>query len=314
MVSDATPDAEAAAWIARLQSPDRSDATETALKTWLLADPANADAFERATEIWTMIPGAALYRENPAPAPAARPSARYRQLALAASILLLVAVGAAWFALTGDPGYSTRVGEQKIATLEDGSRIALNTDTEVEVDYSPGTRRIRLRRGEAIFEVAPDARRPFIVEAGETQIGAIGTKFLVRRGANGVAVTLIEGKVSVRTPRPGRGAAPPATMLVPGERLTANPELPPTIDRPAVEAVTAWRRGQVVFSDVSLASAVAELNRYGGPALTVADPHLASLRVSGVFATHETEEFAAAVAALHGLRVQRAEGQLRIVR
>lgn len=310
-------DAEAAAWIARLQADDRTSLTEAALQEWLRADPAHADAFERATELWAMLPGAAMCGDARAPA---RHAVRSRSLAgqrgvhaLAAAALLLVTAGAGWWLLEDTADYGTRRGEQKVATLEDGSRIALNTDSEVEVRYARDERRVTLDRGEAMFEVAPNHARPFIVTAGDKQVRALGTSFIVRRTARGVVVTLLEGKVSVTDTHAAAPSFRP-TILAPGERLTANADAPSTIDQPAIDAVTAWRRGQAVFADTPLSSAVAELNRYGGPRIAVEDPRLASLRISGVFATSDTTEFAAAIAALHGLRIERTGNALRIVR
>lgn len=312
-------EAEAAAWIARLEADDRSSATDAALQDWLRADPAHAAAFERATELWTILPGAALCGGSHGSAAVQRSArspgwAMQRPFqALAASLALLISVGAGWWMLNSPADYTTRLGEQKVATLEDGSRIALNTDTEVDVRYAPEERRVRLDRGEAMFEVAPNTARPFIVTAGDKQVRALGTSFIVRRSGAGVVVTLLEGKVSVTDVRPSRAAARPA-ILAPGERFTASADAPSTIDRPAIDAVTAWRRGQAVFADTPLSAAVAELNRYGGPRIAVEDPHLASLRISGVFATNDTAEFASAIASLHGLRVEKAGNDLRIVR
>ena len=306
-------DAEAAAWLARLHADDRTDATESAFKAWLHADRAHEEAFERATEIWAMIPGAMLCAAAPAAAalPLRHANRHAAGFAMAASLLLVLGAGSGWWLLTRPLDYATRVGEQKVATLEDGSRIALNTDSEVDVSYEKAIRRVTLERGEAMFEVAPNPDRPFVVRAGDKLVKAIGTSFIVRRDANGVVVTLIQGKVSVSDV--AKAAVRP-TLLTPGERLTVAASAPPVIDQPAMEAATAWRRGQAVFSDAPLSSAVAELNRYGGPRITVDDPHLASLRVSGVFATNDTAEFANAVAALHGLRVQRTSSELHLLR
>jgi transmembrane sensor len=317
-------DAEAAAWIARLQSSDRCDATDDALRAWLYADGAHEEAFERATEIWGILPGAALVAANGAATPVARPVRPVRTLrpspvwglALAACLLLVVmGGGAGWWLMHRPLGYSTLVGEQKVATLKDGTRIALNTDTALAIDYEADVRRVRLDRGEAMFEVAPNPQRPFIVTAGDRTVRAVGTSFIVRRTDSGVVVTLIEGKVAIN--QIGATRSQPAdapTLLRAGERLTVIPDAPSLIDQPSMEAATAWRRGQAVFTDMPLSTAVAELNRYGGPRITIGDPRLASLRVSGVFATNDTAEFASAIAALHGLHVQQAGSELRIIR
>ncbi|QAY77610.1 FecR family protein [Sphingosinicella sp. BN140058] len=312
-------DAEAAAWIARLNSDARCPETDEALRAWLQADPAHEAAFERATEIWSMIPGAARTAGLDRPAPRAqRPSLcapqPYWGMALAATILIAVGAGG-WWAAHRPLDYETAIGEQRVATLKDGSRIALNTDTEVHVDFEDNLRKVILDRGEAMFEVAPNPDRPFVVTAGDRTVRAVGTSFIVRRTESGVVVTLIQGKVAVASLRPtsDRRTDAPA-MLTAGERLTATAEAPSTIDQPSIEAATAWRRGQAVFTDTPLAAAVSELNRYGGPRIAIGDPRLGSLRVSGVFATNDTAEFAAAIAALHGLRVEPGQSELRIVR
>lgn len=315
--------AEAAAWIARLQSPDCGEEAELALADWLDDSEAHRLAFDRAVEVWGMIPAAAM--RKPAPAPAAEPERPrrtlraapgfYGGLALAASVLLFLAIGGSWWLANLSGRYATAVGEQQMATLEDGTRITLNTDTRLRVRYASDIRSVALDRGEAMFEVAPNPRRPFIVTAGDKAVRAVGTSFIVRKAGDGVVVTLIQGKVAVSDVRTaGPVEAPRPTMLVPGERLTVTGDALSTIDRPSIDAVTAWRRGQAVFTDTPLPAAVAELNRYGGPRVVLGDPALASLRISGVFATNDTVEFAMAIAALHGLRVAQDDGEVRIVR
>ncbi len=83
--------------------------------------------------------------------------------------------------------------------MEDGSRITLNTDSQIRVDLTVKERRVELQQGEAFFEVAHDASRPFIVRAGNKRVIAVGTRFSVRREANDVRVVVTEGKVRVET-------------------------------------------------------------------------------------------------------------------
>jgi len=308
--------AEAAVWLARLQGDARTPAREAAFKDWLAADPEHQSAFERATDIWAALPGAAQLMDEPAPRANVVPIRRRRlpvaQLALAASVVLAIGVGL-FMMLARPAAYTTAIGEQKVATLEDGSRIALNTDSSVEVRYDPAQRLVELDRGEAMFEVAHNAARPFLVRAGDKQVRAVGTSFVVRRERGEVIVTLLQGKVEVTDIRPAATKAPP-TYLNPGDRLRAPIEGPAQIDAQPADVATAWRRGQAMFADTPLADAVNELNRYGGPRLVVDDPRLAGMRISGVFATNDTGEFARAVAALHGLRVEQSGDTMRIVR
>ena len=306
-------EAEAAAWLARLHG-DQGDAARDALDAWLAEDPAHAAAFARAGEVWAILPRAARHGEDEArlrPAPEGQPWLR-TVLAVAASMVL--GLGVLWWSLGSAGDYVTRPGEQQVATLGDGSRIALNTDTRVDVRFDADRRHITLDRGEAMFEVAHDADRPFVVIAGDTRVQALGTVFIVRRTRDEVVVTLIEGEVAVTREDSGERLASEAPMLLhPGERLT-EPEAGPTRIEPAsVEAATAWRRGQTIFRDTPLGAAVTELNRYGGPQVVIDDPRVAALPISGVFTTN-APDFAQAAADLHGLDVERKGDTLHIGR
>ncbi len=291
--------AEASAWLARIQGP-RGGEARGALQDWLKADPAHREAFERATEMWELLPGAVAASEEEAPRRSV--SRRFVPLAIAASLAVVAGVGAMTALVDRPLTFDTRVGEQRTAALDDGSRVSLNTDTHVTVNFARDEREVALDRGEAVFDVAHDAARPFVVVAGDERIKALGTSFIVRRDGDRVRVTLLTGKVEV-TRKNGLLA-----VLSPGERITATPDMVPILDRPLLDSLTAWRHGELRFRDTPLSEAVAEVNRYGGKRVIVNDARLASLPISGVFATANPTEFAAAVAQLHGLRVQ-AEGE-----
>lgn len=292
--------AEASAWLARLHGP-RSEEARGALQDWLKADPAHQEAFERATELWEFLPGAAELVEEPR-----RPvSRRFVPLAIAASLAVLAGAGAMTALLNQPQTFDTRVGEQRTAALDDGSRISLNTDSHVTVKFDRDGREVSLDRGEVMFDVAHDAARPFVVTAGDERIKALGTSFVVRRDGDRVRVTLLSGRVEVA--RAGEQSRVLA-VLAPGERVSAAPDAVPVLDRPALDAITAWRRGELRFRDTPLSDAVAEVNRYGRQRVIVNDARLAALPISGVFATDNPAEFAAAVAELHGLRMRR-EGE-----
>lgn len=293
--------AEAAAWLSRLQDEDRTPATEAAFKEWLL-EPRCARAFARVTETWELVAGASPPVRRPIP------SHRWAPTLIAATLLLFVCGGGVGAFLLRDPSYSTAIGQQQTVTLDDGTRVALNTDSRIIVDYTKDQRRVRLERGEAMFEVAKNPNRPFIVAAGEERVRAVGTTFVVRRDAGKTSVVLVEGLVEItRGAERRRDAGPPpkATILSAGDRLTVTADAAMSVDRPKIETATAWRRGEVMFDDTPLADAVAELNRYGGAPIMITDTDLRQLRVSGVFKTQEPAEFAEIIAQLHGLRAQR---------
>jgi transmembrane sensor len=309
--------AEAAAWLTRLQESERTAATEAAFKEWLSASPAHARAFTRVNDVWELLPGAVapVAQQEPAPRRHRMRTRRTPWLAVAAcAVLLLATAGLVRRLIPVDQIYQTALGEQRTIVLDDHTRVTLNTGTRLVVEYRSSERRILLERGEALFHVAKNPHRPFVVQAEGDQVVALGTVFDVRSDPERVAVTLLEGKVWVgaQTSLPGQPAL--STVLAPGERLVMSADGSHALDRPDIEAAMAWQQGQIYFDDTTLAAAAAELNRYGGEPIHVTSPALAVLRVSGVFSVHDPVQFASAVASLHGLHVAHDGGGIVLTR
>lgn len=299
--------AEAAAWVVRLHGPQRSPAMEAGFRDWLAAHPEHRRQFERVTEVWDAgaVPVPGLPRVAPAPA-----SAATRRM-VAAMLALVVALGGWALARWSDPAYVTPIGEQRVVRLSDGSRIWLNSGSRVDVAYGAGTRRVRIERGEAFFEVAKDASRPFLVQAGDFRVVALGTAFNVRYEPGRAAVTLVEGKVEVSGPR---AASAPGTdiVLVPGQRVVVADAAPARIDRPQLDTITAWRRGEVVLDGTRLADAAAEMNRYDHTRLVIDDPAVADLRISGLYHSGDNAGFARMIARLHRLQAVSEGDRIRL--
>lgn len=302
--------ADAAAWIARLQRSGRTRATEAAFHEWL-KDPAHAEAFARVSDLWEIIPGAAQLRES---------TLRTRKLRLAgralaaAGIAAVLAIGTTMY-LARSQEYRTAIGQQQVVTLADETRVALNTDSRLTVNYSNSERRVMLDRGEALFEVTKNSRRAFIVQAGDTEVRAVGTKFDVRRSDGRVIVVLLEGKVEVTSAPQMLSKPVPVATLIPGQRLTfGTGDGVAAIDRPNVDAALAWRRGEVMLDDTPLSVAVAEMNRYARVPVALGDPALENLRVSGVFESQSVLEFAQSIAALHHLQIEHQGDELILTR
>lgn len=298
------PRAEAAAWLARLHGPHRSAQVERGLQRWLQADPEHARAFELLNEQLEVVERLktrqlpAHWRSTPA-----RARVAWGVVSGIAAALAIVAIGT--FAYLSYAGVGTAVGEQRSLTLADGTRVYLNTSTRVRVDYSSEYRRIELIKGEALFEVAKQPDRPFIVAAGDRRITALGTTFLVHREEQDVSVLLVEGRVEVAADVGNRDGnpAPDHAVLAPGERLTVGVHSPPQLDRPAFDKVIAWRQGLVALEDVPLSQAVAEMNRYSTRKLIIERPEAYGAPVGGFFRVGDSESFARAVASTYGLEV-----------
>ncbi len=321
--------AEAASWVARLHGPDRNAEVESGLKRWLAEDPAHATAFEAATDVWqeTADLPAELPRRVIRPRPRA---AQWAYLRLGTAAALGLAVAGTLFYYFGGSGLTTAVGEQRTVTLSDGTRVELNTDSRLLVRYDEHTRAVVLGSGEAYFDVAKRPSRPFVVFAGSRRIVALGTTFLVRRDDEAVSVTLVEGKVAVAAaPQASRLSflrkmlssetrleeKSNAVMLAPGQRLVLQAAgAMPRIDRPNLDKVTAWQRGQLIFEGTPLREAAAEFNRYGAVKIALEAPEAADIPVGGVFRVGDSLDFLRAVADSHNLRVVERGQQLVLTR
>jgi transmembrane sensor len=317
--------AEASAWIVRLHGAQRTPELEAGFRRWLGANPDNAAEFERVTAVWESAPHASIAGLPRVVVRHASPNPR--RFAIAATLLLFVATAAFLaYRLEQDPEYVTSIGEQRSVPLDDGSRIALNSNSRVQIEFTTDKRTVRLLRGEAFFEVAHNKERPFVVIAGDSEVTAVGTAFEVRYESEHVDVTLVEGKVNVTSKaeqlgNPVGGSSSRAGVREPhstgyamtaGERVRIAKGAPAKVDAPRVDAVTAWRRGEVMLDDTPLPDAVAEMNRYSKNPLIINGSSIATLRVSGIYHTGDSEGFAQTVARLYGLQVTQEGAQIHL--
>jgi transmembrane sensor len=212
-------------------------------------------------------------------------------------------------------GIRTAVGEQRSVTLEDGTRVALNTDTQLIVRYDIHRRSVSLKRGEAFFEVTKDAARPFVVSAQGQTVTAVGTAFIVKNLAETLAVTLVEGKVTV-APQPGTSTAPSehdVQTLTPGEQLVLQRNDEPKVSRPEVEKVTAWRRGRVEMDHTPLHAAAEEMNRYSSTKVRVDSPEAQVIPVTGSWRSGDVASFAETLARACNLKIERRDESLLLI-
>ena len=235
-------------------------------------------------------PAAALTEGELSPSPRESRGGRRRvwSLALAASAALALLGGLYVYSIGLFSGtrYSTRVGAMDTVPLADGSHVTLNTDSRIRVALEAKERRVDLDRGEAFFDVAKDPARPFIVQAGDKRVVAVGTQFSVRRDRNDIRVAVTEGKVRVED------AASPVVLTAGSVAQTANTDV--LVHEAAgaeVEELLSWRTGYVVFRDTALADAVAEFNRYNTRKIIIEDPTIAAISIGGNFRSNNTDAF-----------------------
>jgi transmembrane sensor len=297
-------------------------------ETWLTANPAHRVAYASVERAWEGIASAGVDNRILAMRRAALAAPRHpratwiRPTAVAASAIVVAGLVAGALLrhrpVSADPNaaeFATQVGERSNITLADGSSVVLDTDSRIKVAFDGRVRRVRLLAGQAWFEVAKNQPRPFVVEAGDRKVTAHGTAFDVRLDDHDrVQVTLIEGRVSVEALNP-TGAAPTIPVdhedLLPGDQLVVVGARPATKRRTDVTKATSWREGQIIFDDDTLATAVAEVNRYSVKKIVLTDPRLASLRVSGVFIAGHSDSFVETVTGNFPIKVtSNSDGQL----
>lgn len=222
----------------------------------------------------------------------------------------IVVIGAYWPRLAA-PGkvYATVRGEQRTLQLPDNTVIRLDSDSAISVAFSGKRRVIDLMRGQAYFEIAKDPARPFRVRAGEAVIDDVGTVFDVFRKSSDTVVTVIDGIVnihqegSINGPAAARQSSQTADLRA-GDQATVLPSgMVETRKLNNLQKTTAWTRNEIVFEGESVASVVAEFNRYNRVQIVVNDPIVAALPITGVFRTFDVSSFAQFLSGLPNVRI-----------
>ena len=337
-VRTAIVDENAANWDARLRSHDCSAEERERFNIWLNEDPRHVEAFNRLQAVLSSLREASEHPQLRALREAARVAERRSahlrmatQWSLAAGVAALVLAIAYWSwtwrkplmppimagseatavnsVLEGTGELVTGLRERRTVALPDGTSATLNASTRLQTEWLPHERRIRLVAGQALFRVAKDKTRPFIVTAGDRTVTAVGTAFDVRLDADKVQVTLLEGQVAVK----GLGSASnqPTLELRPSQQLIAIGGAPPTVRAVNVETASAWAEGQVFFTDEALPVAVAEMNQYSAQQV-VAGPELCDYRVNGMFRAGNQDGFVGALTSYFPIDAHR-DNQGRLV-
>jgi len=330
---------EAGEWDARLRAPNCTDDERASFAVWCDADVTHREAFERLQAIVATL----RHERGRADVRALRDEAlrnvqhrRHRFwtkawtraaavgfIALTIGVVLWKRPAEDW--LSRVDTYSTGIGQRSTLVLEDGSSVELNAQSRINVRFSSSQRHVELAEGQVLFNVAKNQARPFVVDAGNRRIVAVGTQFDVRLDVRSVQVTLIEGKVRV-----GQGAPGDATVakddgieLLPGRQFVAM--LPASVqanhrESPSaatlmmsrtlvrdidVAKVTGWREGRIFLNDVPLDEAVEEMNKHSAVQIRIDSAVLAGVHVNGMFKAGGQESFVAALEEYFPISAQR---------
>ncbi|KZC19614.1 MULTISPECIES: FecR family protein [Rhodanobacter] len=295
-------------WFARLLAPDCNELEHAAFNRWRAASPLHDAAYRQVADVWERSVG---LREDPvivaALQEAMRPAVRlgrphhqrwWPALAAAASLVLVI-TALLWVFMPRDAAairYATVLGEQRTVALADGSKVVLDTDSELLVQIDKRARNLTLQRGRADFEVRHDTARPFVVHVGDGSVTATGTHFQVRVGESNSVVTLLQGQVVVAANAQDSNRS---ATLRPGERIAIEPSgrlgALQAVSESELANARGWTGGNLVVKAWRLDAVVAEMNRYSSTKLRLGDPALANVPISGVFKAGDQKSFALAL-------------------
>jgi transmembrane sensor len=305
-------DDQASIWAIRIDAGELEPNSKAELETWLAGDRRRHGALLRAQAALSFLDRGRALREV-TPMVQAGFLTRRRLLFAAAGLAGLAAgVGTLRVLISSARRYSTELGELRRVPLADGSVASINTQSVVDVAMESTVRQVELARGEAWFQVAKDATRPFVVAAGRVRIRAVGTAFSVRRRDQGTDVLVTEGTVETWVV----GAEEQKSRLTAGSRAFVGDHGPPVLAQGTddIKRALAWRDGQIALEGETLADAAAEFNRYNSRKIVIADAELARERLVGQFRTSEPEAFARAVKTVLGASVTEDSERIRLSR
>jgi len=308
---------EAARWFARLQGEAATGEDWLAFERWLQSSPAHAQAYEQLETLWIDLEYAPLAKElggRPLVAARRRQAIRAPQVsrrrawigagaAIAAGLAVAVGLGV-WTPSVATQTFETRPGETKAITLADGTHIRLNAASRITVALGPDARRVEMADAEAVFDVAHDANRPFLIAVGDRQVRVVGTEFNLRHRSDLMDLTVRRGVVEVRPA--GAPQAQPTRVTIGQELTHFAGQVGSVLKVSDPDQAFAWTNGQLIYRDTPLSDVAADLSRRFATPIRTADARTGALRFSGVLVTDNQSDVLRRLTAYAPVRVERA--------
>jgi transmembrane sensor len=333
--------AEASAWFIEFRAGDVDGDARVRFIDWLRRSPEHIHAYLEISGVWAELPTAdpegkidieALIerargepdvialpsdRRRPGMAPSAlKPHTAWRSrraaVALAAVVLLAIATVIFIDRSKFNGVYTTGIGEQRTVQLLDGSTVELNARSTIQVRLTAEQRNVELLEGQALFSVAKDKQRPFVVRAGDAQVRAVGTEFDVYKKQAATVVTVVEGRVETYDSQDSPGTA--AIVLSAGEQLTVVPHVVTKPTRTDTAIATAWVQKRLIFEETPLNDVAEEFNRYNRRPLTIDDGELGNVKISGVYSSTDPASLINFLRSQNSIQVVETEKQVRVLR
>lgn len=275
---------EAIKWLAKLNASNLAPADEADFFDWLNASPLHQAAYIKAEELWQR--GEALQKVSTASsAPRWTLPLPWQGWAVACACLLVVGLVLLpqFNKKNSLHTYQTAIGEQREIHLEDGSKITLNTDTRLDMQFNAGERSATLVQGEVFFDVAPDQHRPFDVVTDVGLVRVLGTRFAVHKLKADAVVTVVEGRVALGNKPGGDHEFMPALTLHANERSSLDAaRAGKSAEALDAGAALSWRNHQLIYRDARLADVITDLNRYFPEPIHLDDQMLGERQITAV--------------------------------
>ena len=334
--------AEASAWFIEFRAGDVDGDARVRFIEWLRRSPEHIHAYLEISGVWAELPSSDRHgridiealiarardeadvitlspdRAPPAAAPSPRAPHRLRHrprlAAFAAAAVVLLAVAAVLLLRGANVSgtYTTGIGEQRTVQLSDGSTVELNARSTIQVHLTEQQRDLTLVEGQALFRVAKDKLRPFVVRAGDAQVRAVGTEFDIYKKQLATVVTVVEGRVETYDGADNSGSA--AIVLSAGEQLTVLPHIMTKPTRTDTAVATAWVQKRLIFEETPLSDVAEEFNRYNRRPLTINDGDLEKLKISGVYSSTDPASLINFLRSQNSIQVVETEKQVRVLR
>lgn len=297
---------QAAAWIAARDRGGWREDDQLRLDQWIAESVHHRVAFLRLNRAWQSADRLQALREQPSAVCPRPPVAVKRWRAapwfprMAAAVLVAVVAVSPW---RSGQSQTTAVGERKTLSLSDGSQLTLNTATRLRTEVVRERRRVWLDWGEAYFDIAHDAERPFEIISGDQRVVVRGTRFTLRRVGSDLQVSVFQGQVQVSSGKsaPVLLSAGAAVVAVAADASSPSKIVPQPPKQ--MSSAQSWLEGKLVFDRVPLADAAAQFNRYNRKHLRIADDKAAQMLIGGTFGATNVEAFARLLESSFGLEV-----------
>ncbi|PCJ44338.1 MAG: hypothetical protein COA81_01670 [Alphaproteobacteria bacterium] len=297
---------EATEWFVLMRADDILKARADAFVEWISQSTSHQAAYAEIGGFWDGLPvptaaSVTSLSDHKAKQTLAPNKRKWSPRLIAASVAFLVISFAAvqYGAVFMMDSRTTKVGELADIILDDGSHLAMNTNSKIRIDLQKDKRIVYLDRGEVFFEVARDETRPFFVETSGGLVRVLGTKFNIRSKGNSSDVTVLEGSVGVMDYGHIKGDEATMTMdatLSPNQKFILGNDAVANVAIPvSAAAVLAWRDRKLVYDGESFATLVADINRYYDGEIRIGDPALNDIKVVAIL---KIEDRAATLKAL----------------